>query len=461
MSTVTDWATNLPSGWAALPLRRVASVQSSSVDKLSSPTEVPVRLCNYVDVYRNDRITADMEFMVATATRDEVARFRLRMGDVLITKDSESWTDIAVPALVQTEADDLVCGYHLSMLRPYPQRMTGGFLARALRTPAVASQLQLAAKGVTRYGLSQVGIKAALIPAPPLPEQDAINRYLDHAEVRIASAISAKRKMVALLDESAAALRWDAIVGGPSGAEMLHRGAEWMGALPSTWNSHRLKSLLVERDDRTQTGTETLLSLRMREGLVRSSEYSKRPQEPSKLISYKRVQPGMLVMNRMRASIGLFGIASEVGLVSPDYATFEVRAGAAVHLPYLLLLLKSAQAGAVIRAESRGMGTGSSGFLRIYTDRFGTIRVVLPEMEEQERRSCEAAARTQRVTEALNSALQEIRLLQEYRSRLVSDVVSGRRILSADAATLPDMDPRELGLVSEADVDDGEAVDVF
>ena len=56
--------------------------------------------------------------MAATASPDEVERFRLQRGDVLITKDSETWDDIAIPTLVVDAADDLICGYHLAILRP-------------------------------------------------------------------------------------------------------------------------------------------------------------------------------------------------------------------------------------------------------------------------------------------------------------------------------------------------------
>ena len=77
----------------------------SNVDKHTKGDEFPVRLCNYVDVYKHDRITPAMPFMTATASRDEIKRFQLERDDVLITKDSEAWDDIGVPALVRrTEA---------------------------------------------------------------------------------------------------------------------------------------------------------------------------------------------------------------------------------------------------------------------------------------------------------------------------------------------------------------------
>src|SRR5690606_8013416 len=102
----------------ASTLEQAASIIVSNVDKKSNASEKSVRLCNYMDVYRLDRIEADGVFMAATATDAQIRKFGLRVGDVLITKDSEAPDDIAVPSLVVSTAPDLVCGYHLAIIRP-------------------------------------------------------------------------------------------------------------------------------------------------------------------------------------------------------------------------------------------------------------------------------------------------------------------------------------------------------
>src|SRR6266545_8430769 len=119
-----------------------------------------------------------MPFMRATASSEEIARFRLERWDVLITKDSEAWNDIGVPALVEETADDLICGYHLALLRPLRGRLHGEYLFRALQSTDVAYQFHVEANGVTRYGLSHAAIKSVQLPLPPLSEQAAIVRFL-------------------------------------------------------------------------------------------------------------------------------------------------------------------------------------------------------------------------------------------------------------------------------------------
>ena len=179
------WLGKVPAHWEVRRLRTVAEMRASNVDKLTNENECAVSLCNYTDVYNNDRIRAGMDFMKATATADEIERFRLRPGDVLITKDSEAWNDIGVPALVESTKDELISGYHLALLRPESKQICGAYLHYVLSCAGVADQFRVGAKGVTRFGLSQNAIKSVWLPLAPLPERAAIVRFLDHANLGI------------------------------------------------------------------------------------------------------------------------------------------------------------------------------------------------------------------------------------------------------------------------------------
>ena len=183
-SSGVHWLCNVPEHWHVRRLRTVAEMRVSNVDKHTKEEEFPVRLCNYVDVYKNDRITQGIPFMSATASRDEIEKFRLNRNDVVITKDSEVWDDIGVPLLVTEPADDLISGYHLAIIRPREDTY-GPYLFWALRSKPTAYQFHVEAKGVTRYGLAHHGIQSALIPHLPLSEQKAIVRFLDHADEQI------------------------------------------------------------------------------------------------------------------------------------------------------------------------------------------------------------------------------------------------------------------------------------
>jgi type I restriction enzyme S subunit len=147
--------TSLPKGWTTKRVKFLANVQTSNVDKVVADDEEPVRLCNYTDVYYNDRITPDLPFMEGTATSKEIDKFTLQGGQVIITKDSESWDDIGISALVPEDIPGTLCGYHLAIFTPNSERLDGGFLAWLCRADALNYQFKLSANGVTRFGLGQ------------------------------------------------------------------------------------------------------------------------------------------------------------------------------------------------------------------------------------------------------------------------------------------------------------------
>ena len=190
----------VPQGWKLEKLKFFADIRNSNVDKTISEHEKPVRLCNYTDIYYNDQITSNMNFMEGSATEAEIERFQLRRNQVIITKDSEDWDDIGIPALVAENMPDVLCGYHLSVFEAGSQ-LDGGFLAWLCRSESLNDQFKLAANGVTRFGLSQYAMKNAFIVLPPLDTQRRIAEYLDGKTVLIDRLIEKKRELLDLLAE--------------------------------------------------------------------------------------------------------------------------------------------------------------------------------------------------------------------------------------------------------------------
>ena len=218
------------------------------------------------------------------------------------------------------------------------------------------------------------------------------------------------------------------------------------GDIPAHWEAVRIKYLLKEIDVRSTTGEETLLSLRMIQGLVPHDEHFARPGQAPTLIGYKVVHPGQIVLNRLQANNGLV-FASEIhGVVSPDYAVFDPIGDVDLH--YLTALFRTPLMKHKFRIESKGLGTGTAGFLRLYTDRFGMIPVALPPREEQTRIMQGLEAELTELHTAISRVEREIDLIREYRTRLIADVVTGKLDVRAAAAGL--LEELE-GIESESD----------
>ncbi|WP_420447222.1 restriction endonuclease subunit S [Candidatus Palauibacter sp.] len=440
-----EWLGKVPEHWEVRRMATVADLRVSNVDKHIREGESPVRLCNYVDVYHNDRIGARVPFVAGTAKEREIRKFRLAVGDVLITKDSEDWSDIGVPALVEYASHDLVCGYHLAMLRPNGASLDGGYLFQALKESRVAWQCQVAAAGVTRYGLSQNAIRSMRVPLPPLTEQTAIARFLDHADRRIRRYIRAKERLVELLEERKRALIHEAVRGridvrtGQPYPAYKDSGVEWLGKVPEHWERRRLKTILRVVDRRSSTGEETLLSLRRDHGVVVYSEHFTRPPQGRTLVGYKQLAVGQLVVNRLQANNGLVFCSGVDGLVSPDYSVFDKTAP--LQMKYLSDLLRTSAYRSHFRRVSTGLGTGTAGFLRLYDDVFLSTTVFLPPEKEQLSVLEYVAIQVRKIEGLIASAEACLELLDEYRTRLIADVVTGKLDARDAAARLPETDP--------------------
>ncbi len=428
-----EWLGEVPEHWEVRRLEHVAAYRTSNVDKRTADGELPVRLCNYTDVYYGDRIRAgEGEFMTATASAGEVERFKLRVGDVLITKDSEDWRDIAVPAVVDETADDFVCGYHLGIIRSGPET-DPFFLYRAMQSGAVNRQLQTSASGVTRYGLPNAAVGDVLLPLPPLDEQRAIAAFLDGETERIDSLVAKKRLLIERLQECRTALITRTVTRGlpPEAARaagldpsprLKPSGVEWLGDVPEHWQVMTNRRLFSERDERSPNGEGELLTVSHITGITRRSE---KPDVgmfmAETLKGYKRCYPGDLVINTMWAWMGAAGTAREEGLVSPSYNVYTPSSR--LNARFVDMAFRSARYVLGITSESRGVWTSR---LRLYPQQFLALVTAVPPMEEQAlivKHVNQIERRSQKIIGSMGQAIER---LQEYRSALITAAVTGK-----------------------------------
>jgi type I restriction enzyme S subunit len=374
--------------------------------------ELPVRLCNYVDVYKHDRIRLQMPFMRATASSDEIARFHLESGDVLITKDSEAWNDIGVPALVEETADDLICGYHLALLRPQRDRLHGAYLFRALQSTGVAYQFHVEANGVTRYGLSHAAIKSIWLPLPPLSEQAAIVRFLDHVDRRIRRYIRAKQKLIKLLEEQKQAMIHRAVTRGLDPNVCLKpSGVDWVGDAPEHWEVRRNGRLFAQRNE-TGFADLPILEISLRTGVrIRDFENSDRKQVMSERDKYKRAVASDITYNMMRMWQGAVGVAPTDGLISPAYVVAKPFPG--TESRYFIRLFRTAVYMTEVDKYSRGIVKDRN---RLYWEDVKRMPSCYPPPHEQVMIADAIDHACEDIDTTFERVRREIALLREYRT---------------------------------------------
>lgn len=161
------------------PLWTFVDVRPSNVNKKSKQGERSVRLVNYTDVYHHQNITADLDLMLATASNEHIERFRVLPGDIIITKDSESPDDIGIPAQVTSADHDMVCAYHLTLLRPHRNTVCSRFIYWALESSSVKDYWLTSSFGVTRFSIGSGVISRLPVVDVDFETQLVIADYLD------------------------------------------------------------------------------------------------------------------------------------------------------------------------------------------------------------------------------------------------------------------------------------------
>lgn len=242
-----EWIGEIPKNWNCSKIKHIADVKISNVDKKSKPSEPDVLLCNYTDVYNNEFIIDNLDFMKATASIEQIKKLSLKKGDVIITKDSEAADDIAVTALVKENVDNVVCGYHLALIRPDVD-IKGDYLFRLLESKQINDQFVIAANGVTRFGISTYPIKNSYLMVPSIKEQEKISSFLDKKTSEIDLTIEKDTRLIELLKEKRTALINHVVTKGldPT-VKMKDSGVEWIGRIPDDWDVNRLKFLTAKK----------------------------------------------------------------------------------------------------------------------------------------------------------------------------------------------------------------------
>ena len=403
-------------------MKSIASFWVSNVDKVPNDDEEPVLLCNYADVYHNDYITLELELMRTTATEAEISKFGLQVGDIIITKDSESWDDIAIPALVVETNESLVCGYHLAMIRPNHRFVDSQFLFRCFQSKSLRIQLELASTGVTRYGLPKGEIGNFTLPLPPLPTQRRIASYLDRETAQIDALIAAKERLLQLLAEKRQALITRAVTRGlDANVKLKDSGVEWLGEVPEGWGVERAKWLFHERNERSETGDEELLTVSHLTGVTSRSVKEVNMFEAESNEGYKIAHQGDLVINTLWAWMGAMGISPLFGIVSPAYHVYQLSEF--LHWGYVDLIVRMPIFAAEVTRFSKGVWSSR---LRLYPEGFFEVFFPVPPPEEQRLIVEHIKSETSHLDALCHATERSLSLLRERRAALIAAAVTGQ-----------------------------------
>ena len=298
------------------------------------------------------------------------------------------------------------------------------------------------------------------VPLPPLPEQAAIVRFLDHADRRIRRYIRAKQKLIALLEEQKQAIIHQAVTGqinvrtGQPYPAYKPSGVEWLGDVPAHWQVRRLRYLIKGRltyganaaAEHTDPAWPRYLRITdfSKNGTLRKDTFRSLPPQTAK--DYL-VEPGDVLLARSGATVGkAFLVEEAAGVACHAGYLIRVRLNRSILHPAFFFAFTQSAAFAMWKDATFIIAT----IQNIGADRYADLSVPVPPISEQELLLRFLDESTADIDRAVERAEVEMALLREYRTRLIADVVTGKLDVREAAARLPD-EVEKLEPLDEAD----------
>jgi type I restriction enzyme S subunit len=405
-----SWLGEVPADWQVGP-GRICVYENK--DKNTGMKESTVLSLSYGRV-----IVKDEDKMTGLVPESYETYQIVQPGDIII-RGTDLQNDVTSLRTGLAKDHGIITSAYIN-LRPKPNAYAE-FLHYLLHSYDVKKVFYGLGSGL-RQNLSYVDFKYLTIPLPSLPEQRAIVAFLDDKCAKIDGAVKIKEDQIALLRERRQIIIQDAVTRGLNpAAPMKDSGIDWIGQIPAHWEVKRNKHMFVEINQRSAKGTEQHLSMSQKLGLVPANLVEKALVSES-YEGAKLVQPGDLVLNRLKAHLAVFSIAQMEGLVSPDYSVFHPFVKGASS-QYYEALFKTSMFLGEFRLRVRGI---VEGFYRLYTDSFMDIPLLIPPQAEQDDIVAHLDQLAIKFDAAVSIKQDQIAALKEYKTSLINAAVTGK-----------------------------------
>ena len=196
-------------------------------------------------------------------------------------------------------------------------------------------------------------------------------------------------------------------------------GVGWIGEIPSHWSCVKVKHLLRERVDKSEDGIGEPLSMSQKYGLIPTSQMDVVPNLATSYVGAKRTRQGDMVLNKLKAHLGVFALSAYDGLVSPDYAVYYGTGRA--DLEYLEYLFKTPLYVSEFIKKTTGVAIG---FNRLYTDDLFSIPAHYPPMQEQKRIVDYLKDKTLKIEQYVSAKERERELLDSLKQSEIANIVT-------------------------------------
>ena len=429
-----EWLGDVPAHWEVRRLKQLCSQSALYGANIAAAQyqEDGVRFLRTTDITDEGHLRPGGVFL----SEDRVLDYLLKDRDLLISRSGT----VGRSFLYQSKLHG-PCAYAGYLVRFVTNELVlSEYVFQFTRTQAFDNFLRIMAISSTIENVNADKYANAHLTLPPLPEQRAIVRYLDYVGRRIRRYITAKRKLIALLEEEKQAVINQAVTRGlDSNVRLKPSGVEWLGDVPEHWEVGPLKRAFLSLDygiseSASDSGNIRLLTMgHLKDGQIMVPNDGGVDSVAPHLL----LEKGDLLFNRTNSQelvgkVGLF-----VGYDSPvTFASYLVRMRPQPsHEPeYLNVALNDFS----FISRARREAIPSLHQSNLNPTRYGRIHIALPPWEEQGVILRMLRKETARLRDAIARARRQVNLLEEYRTSLIADVVTGKLDVREAAAHLPD-----------------------
>jgi type I restriction enzyme S subunit len=408
----------IPRKWEVKKLKYLTSINQDSL---------PEHTDRESDIYYVDIGSVTME-----AGINEVEHFKFgkapsrarrlaKKGDTII---STVRTYLKAIGYVGSEEKKYVYSTGFAVLQP-SKKIVPEYLYSFVKSDLFTNQVDTFSIGISYPAINSSTLGELYVAVPPKDTQATIATYLDQKTAQIDTAIAQKEQLIELLQERKQIIIQRAVTRGlDETVKMKDSEVEWIGKVPGHWEVKKLKYVLVERKDRSETGEEPLFMVSQVHGLVVRSDYHAKAEVAASNVGNKLVDLNDLVFNKLKAHLGVFfkSTIESTGLVSPDYAVYQ-SLGLIEDMKYLEILFRDP--GYIGQFIIRATGI-VEGLIRLYTGDLFDIEIPVPPAEEQKDILNFTNNVTDKIGRAIHHQTQQIARLREYRTVLIDAAVTGK-----------------------------------
>jgi type I restriction enzyme, S subunit len=428
-----EWIGEIPSHWDSVRLCYLGNFSSSGIDKKINPDEELVKIINFTDIYNNPKgvLDSSIDYMIVSTTPNKKAEHSVVKGDLIFLPSSETYEDLGKSAIVNEEMENVSFSYHVIRLN-FTTELAHGFKKYLTNNYQVLNQFSSNGQGTTRKIIGRNVFRNIKIVIPPIEEQTTIANYLDQKTTQIDDLIAKKERLIQLLEEERTAIINQAVTKGlDPNVPMKDSGIEWLGEIPEHWEVYRIDwvSNIVrgntgfKKDELLDNGDYVALQYgkTYKVDIVDdsfnffvNSEFYKENQVVSKgdtiLISTSETVEDLgHTCYYDNERIGLIG--GEQILLKPNRQILYEK--------YLYQYAK--QFSLVLKKYARGLKV-----FRFSTHDLKQIFIGIPSVQEQIEIAHFLDRETIRIDTLCRNMKQEIDLLKEYKTALISEVVTGK-----------------------------------